>query len=57
MVTADNYTLGVFRIPYGRAGPGTAKRPPVLLQHGLVNHHHNAPIPQGCCSYISKRHL
>lgn len=38
--TADNYVLGMFRIPYGAAGPdpaGSPKRPAVLLQHGLLD--------------------
>lgn len=36
VVTADNYTLGMFRIPYGRGQePPTTRRPAVILQHGL----------------------
>ncbi|EFJ51784.1 hypothetical protein VOLCADRAFT_56661, partial [Volvox carteri f. nagariensis] len=35
VLTYDGYILNCFRIPYGRAGPGTAKRPPVLLIHGI----------------------
>ncbi|GLC38580.1 hypothetical protein PLESTM_000749700 [Pleodorina starrii] len=35
VVTGDGYKLGTFRIPYGRAGPGPARRPPVLLIHGI----------------------
>lgn len=38
--TSDDYTLGLFNIPYGKAGPdpaGSPKRPAVLLQHGLLD--------------------
>mmetsp|Transcript_107843 Transcript_107843/g.348102 ORF Transcript_107843/g.348102 Transcript_107843/m.348102 type:complete len:484 (+) Transcript_107843:23-1474(+) len=37
--TQDGYTLGLFRIPYGRKGPGDkrCRRPPVLLQHGIFD--------------------
>jgi lysosomal acid lipase/cholesteryl ester hydrolase len=37
--TSDNYTLKLYRIPYGKSGPSTppggAKRPVVFLQHGF----------------------
>ncbi|GLC61307.1 hypothetical protein PLESTB_001741800 [Pleodorina starrii] len=36
VVTGDGYKLGTFRIPYGRAGRGPARRPPVLLIHGIT---------------------
>ncbi|EFJ51785.1 hypothetical protein VOLCADRAFT_46235, partial [Volvox carteri f. nagariensis] len=35
VVTGDGYKLGTFRIPYGRSGPSAARRPPVLLIHGI----------------------
>jgi len=33
--TKDGYIITVQRIPYGRSGPGTKPRKPVLVQHGM----------------------
>ena len=40
VTTADGYVLGVYRIPHGRpfaAAAAAAARPPVVLQHGLLD--------------------
>nr|XP_027060704.1 triacylglycerol lipase 2-like [Coffea arabica] len=36
VVTEDGYILNMQRIPFGLAGETPGKRPPVLLQHGLL---------------------
>uniref|UniRef100_T1JB84 Partial AB-hydrolase lipase domain-containing protein n=1 Tax=Strigamia maritima TaxID=126957 RepID=T1JB84_STRMM len=36
VITNDGYILTVHRIPYGKAGPGTKPRKPVMVQHGLL---------------------
>lgn len=38
VTTADGYKLGIYRIPYGKkCGPNEPRKPPVLLQHGLLS--------------------
>nr|XP_027062872.1 triacylglycerol lipase 2-like [Coffea arabica] len=36
VITEDGYILNMQRIPFGLAGEAPRKRPPVLLQHGLL---------------------
>jgi len=37
ITTADGYINQAFRIPFGKSGPGSKPRPPVILQHGLLD--------------------
>jgi len=37
VVTTDGYVLSLQNIPYGRLGPSSEPRYPVLLQHGLLD--------------------
>lgn len=35
VTTRDGYILELHRIPYGKTGPGSGKRPVIFMQHGL----------------------
>jgi len=37
VITVDGYVLSIQRIPYGKSGQSSTKRPVVFLQHGLLD--------------------
>lgn len=37
VTTEDGYVLTMHRIPYGRSGPTTERRPVVFLMHGIMS--------------------
>eukprot|EP01105_Mastigella_eilhardi_P006422 TRINITY_DN17_c0_g2_i1.p1 TRINITY_DN17_c0_g2~~TRINITY_DN17_c0_g2_i1.p1 ORF type:complete len:480 (-),score=122.19 TRINITY_DN17_c0_g2_i1:61-1500(-) len=54
VATEDGYFLGLFRIPYGIAGPSSERKPAVLLQHGVLDNAETWVLnwPKESLSYI-----
>uniref|UniRef100_A0A914WZT1 Lipase n=1 Tax=Plectus sambesii TaxID=2011161 RepID=A0A914WZT1_9BILA len=54
VTTQDGYILQVHRIPYGKSGPGSGKRPVVFMQHGLEGQSSNwvTNLPSESAAFI-----